>query len=331
MLGQCGRANLNLIAHSDSFEIDDPHDPYRAHRFPLRVAKRPQLQWNSRAIMRSIFFGGIAMKRMLLGLAAIAALINTPVLAADLQVKAPPPPPPPASSWTGFYVGVDGGYGWNQSTGNRECYNPAGVLFAACVLQNAPTGITPNGGLAGGEAGYNWQSGVVVTGIETDLQWSGMRASGAFVAGPPFIGSTYSNTDNMNWFGTTRGRIGLLVTPQLLAYGTIGGIYAHESVSTVLTIPGAVSLLTWPSNLATTRAGAVAGIGLEYAFNGNFSAKIEGLYYDLGSLEPRFQCPTAAVTCTPGFIEGGSFAWRGNMIRAGLNWHWGGGPIYGKD
>jgi len=266
------------------------------------------------------------MKKTFIGIATIVALMGTPVFAADLLVKAPPPPP--AWSWTGFYVGVDGGYGWNQRTGDRDCFNPAGIFFAACVLQANPTDIRPRGGLIGGEAGYNWQTGIVVTGIETDLQWSGIRASGTFIAGPPFIGSTYSNTDNMNWFGTARGRIGLLVTPHLLAYVTGGVMYAHESVSTVLTIPPA---LIWPANAATTRAGGVAGMGLEYAFNGNLSAKVEGLYYDLGSLNPRFSCPPAAATCTPGFTEGGTFGWRGTMVRAGLNWHFGGGPIYAKD
>jgi outer membrane immunogenic protein len=268
---------------------------------------------------------------------ACAAILGVtgPAFAADMPVKAPPPPPPTAWSWTGFYVGVDGGYGWNRSAGNSLCINPAGILFAAdCTSPTGPV-MRPSGGLFGGEAGYNYQSGVVVTGIETDLQWSGIKGSGTTPLNEPiFVGpvASYSATGSMDWFGTTRVRIGILPEEHLLVYATGGAFYGDESVTaTGIALPGHVPAI-FPASASTTRVGGTVGAGLEYAFNGNLSAKVEGLYYDMGTLTAAFTCPAGATTCTPsGSTQGGTFPMRGTIWRAGLNWHFNSGPIYAKE
>ncbi len=100
------------------------------------------------------------MKKILLGIAAIAALVATPALAADLALKAPPPPPPP--SWTGFYIGLDGGAGFNTQTGNNININPAGVVSGTGAGGPIADVISPLGGFFGGQAGYNWQNGTFV-------------------------------------------------------------------------------------------------------------------------------------------------------------------------
>jgi outer membrane immunogenic protein len=68
------------------------------------------------------------MKKITLAIAAIAALLGTPALAADMDVKAPTPPPPPARSWTGFYVGLQGGAGWGTTMFNATSSN---ICFTA--------------------------------------------------------------------------------------------------------------------------------------------------------------------------------------------------------
>lgn len=269
------------------------------------------------------------MKKSIIGLIAIGALIAAPAMAADMgmPVKAPPAPVAPAYSWTGFYLGVEGGGGWNNATGERTCYNPAGVFFGPGCTPNAQGHVvSPSGGLFGGTAGYNLQSGSIVYGVETDIQWSDIKATSTVPIGLGAPAGTYTATDNLDWFGTARGRIGFLVTPQLLAYATGGVIYGNESLATTTVIFADGHI--YPATASTTRAGGVVGGGLEYAFAGNLSAKIEGLYYDMGTVNLAFTCPAGATTCSPGYTEGGRFAEKGVIVRGGLNWHFNwGGPI----
>jgi outer membrane immunogenic protein len=258
------------------------------------------------------------MKAGLLGLAIAAVLIAAPAMAADMPVAAPPAPVP-AWNWTGFYIGVNAGYGQNDPTGDRTCINPAGIVFGAGCSQNIQGhAIRPAGALAGGTAGYNFQFDKIVLGIETDVQWSDIKASSSVLIRPAAPVCCFNASDNLNWFGTTRGRIGFLATPQLLAYATGGFIYGNENVVATTAFP---SGFAYPATGSSTRTGGVVGAGLEYAFTNNISAKVEGLYYDMGVLSVSFLCPAGATNCTPGYREGGAFSERGYMVRGGLNWH----------
>jgi outer membrane immunogenic protein len=262
------------------------------------------------------------MRKAFIALAAGAALVHSPALAADMVYNAPVSPPPPIWSWTGLYIGVDGGYGWNEKTGGSVCINPKGDVFGTgCTLPSGPV-TQPTGGLFGGEAGYNLQRGRIVVGIETDLQWSGIAGSGTALLSDllepktkilPGPVATYTATNSMDWFGTTRARIGVVNFEQLLLYATGGAIYAKETATaTGVALPGHVPAV-FPATGATTRAGGIVGGGLEYAFNSALSAKIEGFYYDMGTLTAAFTCPGAGAMCTPGYAENGKFALRGSI------------------
>jgi len=255
------------------------------------------------------------MKRIVTGLAAVAALIGTPALAADMVTKAPPPPPAPTWSWAGAYVGINGGYGWNDSTGNFACTAPGGGGVGCPIWSTA---VRPEGGLFGGQIGYNKQNGTFVYGVETDLQWSGIRASPtfAFPATTPIggggalgVASTFNTTQNLQWFGTARVRLGITAAPQALIYVTGGLIYGHESVSFNNTLPATAYLASGGS----TQVGGTVGGGVEYAFNPTLSGKIEGLYYDMGSQSLTYANPAT------GFTDTESYVYRGAIIRGGLN------------
>jgi len=115
---------------------------------------------------------GVAMKRTLIIVAALATLIGTPALAADMALKAPPPPPP-APSWTGFYIGVHAGGGWNR--GNlRADYLPFPTFGVNPTLATS----TGSGALGGGQVGYNWQAGPNwVVGVEGDISKTGINST----------------------------------------------------------------------------------------------------------------------------------------------------------
>ena len=185
--------------------------------------------------------------------------------------------------------------------------------------------MKPAGGLVGGTAGFNYQMGAFVSGIETDLQWSDIKASQTGTA-PCCIPALLtplglSTSQNLDWFGTVRGRLGFAAGPALF-YGTGGLIYGQEAVSSLVSFPTGV---TYPASASSTRAGWTAGAGIEYAFNPHLTAKLEGLYYDMGSQT------ISATSTVPGYVSNTTFNYQGVIVRAGLNWKfdWG-GPVVAR-
>jgi len=271
--------------------------------------------------------------------------------AADLpSFKAPPPPPPlpaPIMTWNGFYVGLNAGGTWSQSSTANISAVPLfndplwlqGNAFAVSAAGAVPTS-NASGFIGGGQIGYNWQfAGTFVAGVEADIQ--GVATSGGRngVAGVVFNGltgaagvTTSQVGKQLDYFGTVRGRLGYLVTPTLLAYGTGGLAY------------GGVGLSAYQSSFDTggfygpgfggrtfndTLIGWTAGGGLEWMFMPNWSAKAEYLYYDLGSVTNNLG-PLAGLSYTftlpPGSI-GWAYAsnvsarFNGHIVRAGVNYH----------
>lgn len=202
------------------------------------------------------------MKRFVL--AAVAAVVMSAAAnAADLPRRQAMPVKAPdyvaAYNWTGFYVGINGGYGWGRS-------NFSGIPTTGS--------FDVNGWLLGGTVGYNWQAGQAVFGLEADLDYSDMRGNAA-------CGAFNCGTRNQ-WFGTARGRIGYAFD-RFMPYVT-GGLAFGDIKASVTGFPGATQ----------TKLGWTLGAGVEVALQGRWTAKAEYLYADLGS----FDCG-AACTATP--------------------------------
>jgi outer membrane immunogenic protein len=271
------------------------------------------------------------MKRSLI-LATLLIGVAAPAFAADLPRKAAPPPPPPVPvlNWTGFYIGINGGYSWGRSSRDLNFFNPVnGVVLATAT----GGGRELNGGVFGGQLGYNWQTANWVFGFETDAQWTGQKGSttvlcpvaGCFptavVAG---TGVAATVTDKLEWFGTFRGRGGVLVTPSVLLYAT-GGL-AYGSLQTDLGLSGFTAAgvpVTIAGSRSRDKFGWTIGGGIEAMFGTNWSAKLEYLYMDLGSVSNSVVFPTAA-----GFPLGANVTSRvtDSIIRAGINYHFSAGP-----
>lgn len=179
-------------------------------------------------------------------LALVAGTVLAPAAwAADLGGQRRPPPiayEDSPFSWTGFYIGTHLGYGWSD------------VSWQETPAFNGNHSGT--GALAGGQVGYNWQSGRVVYGVEGDM-------SGSWIdGGNGCCGHT------INWLGSVRGRLGLAVGSdnRTLLYATAGAAWADIDYSSV-------------GSFSNTHFGWVAGAGIERALTPNLSAKIEYLYY----------------------------------------------------
>jgi outer membrane immunogenic protein len=242
-------------------------------------------------------------------LAGAAALLGTAVSAqaADMAVKAPYLKAPVAMvyDWTGFYIGVNAGVGIGRDYTRLAA--PGGPSFEASYLN-------PQGGFGGGQIGYNYQVpntmfGALVFGVEADFQGTGMRDSytcllTCTLPGAGGIASQFNQ--KLDWFGTVRGRVGIATGP-VLTYVTAG--WAYGSVKTTLTETiGTTAAFSSNQN----RGGWTVGSGVEASLGGNWSGKIEYLWFTLGDRLDLFTLNT--------FPQAMSTDVREQIFRVGLNY-----------
>ena len=202
------------------------------------------------------------------GIAAVALLV-TPLAAGAADIPRPVFKGPLRSvvayyNWTGFYVGLNAGYGWGTSN------------WSSPAISNTPKGM-----LIGLTAGYNWQAGSMVYGFEGDFNWSMMK-------GDAPCGIATCETEN-TWLGTARLRVGYAFD-RFLPYLTGGGAFGDIKANN--TNPGF-------GTASATKFGWTLGGGLEYAFLGNWTVKGEYLYVNLGS----FDCGTACSLTPPANVD----------------------------
>jgi outer membrane immunogenic protein len=303
------------------------------------------------------------MRRIFIGIAGIASLLTTSAFAADLAPRPYTKAPvivDPGYDWTGFYVGANIGYSWGRSSGTLSFSD----TVSGAILNSNATRFDLDGVIGGGQIGYNWQKSNWVFGLEGDIQGSGQRGStnaacpgGAptpiaalsSACAPGHVGDTTPGnvvafpvtinlSEKLEWFGTVRGRIGPTITPTILAYvtgglaygqvnvaGTIGGtnITGQNGTNTSTLTPVAGSF----SN-STTKVGWTVGAGVEGVVSGNWTARIEYLYMDLGSVSGTFVTP---ITAPSGAFLTSRYSSHitDNIVRVGLNYRWG-GPVVAK-
>jgi opacity protein-like surface antigen len=159
----------------------------------------------------------------LLSTVGALGLCGAAASAADLGAPMYKAPSPAGYNWTGFYVGANGGFG-----GDRFEYPFS--FGSVPVLGLGPTTgtstLNSSGFFGGGQVGFNWQAGQsLVLGVEADFDDADIKGL-ANTSANTFSGNVGTKLD---WFGTVRGRVGFLVTPQALLYGTGGWAYGHTT------------------------------------------------------------------------------------------------------
>ncbi|BAL78185.1 outer membrane protein [Bradyrhizobium cosmicum] len=253
------------------------------------------------------------MKRI--AFAALAALAATSASAADMAASNYTKAPAMAAvaSWTGFYAGLNVGYGFNDPVATFT----ANDVVSNSIIGNVGTAASPvaydvKGVLGGAQAGYNWQvSPNWLIGFEADFQGSDIKGSAASpyaVIGRP---GQIEAQQNVEWFGTLRARAGLLATSKLLVYGTGGFAYGSVREDSILSntigftavaggggvsavCAAAAACYTGPTTKILT--GYAVGGGFEYAAWRNVSLKAEYLYVNLGSSNITSTAPATAGT-----------------------------------
>jgi outer membrane immunogenic protein len=224
------------------------------------------------------------MKRILLTTVSLGVLsLLSPAFGADLPTYSKAPAfAAPVYDWTGVYFGVFGGGGYGNHNINNALGNTGNADFTA--------NYSSTGGVAGGELGYNWQSGIYVVGIEGDLFWSGIKGNDASAIAAGVYPLTSVDADNLRWGGTIRARGGFTIDRWLMFFtgGYAFGDIDHTNTDAV----GGVDRFTVHAN------GLTAGAGFAYALTNNVIGKFEYRYYNFNGynrpgtpLTPNGQLP----------------------------------------
>lgn len=237
----------------------------------------------------------------------------------NAPAAAPPPPDPAATAWrwTGLYAGLNAGYGVGNGSFREFQFidptvPPAGGELTHYFSSYAPQKISPQGALAGGQLGYNWQFDRLVIGVEGDAQWSGQKdtACAAGCTAPP-----ETLTQRLNWLATVRGRLGYAERGYLL-YVTAGGALAEIQETELFSDFNSLV----PSTFKRTNGGWVAGGGIEAWVFGNWTVKAEYLHFDLGSVSHTY--PTGLPVGPFNIVTslGSQAQIRNDVVRIGLNY-----------
>jgi outer membrane immunogenic protein len=218
---------------------------------------------------------------------AIGAMLDMAAAsAADLSLKSPSYPQPiPAFSWSGFYAGVNVGYGWGSND-----WNSSGIFEDPTFTVGSVRPKT-NGVLGGVQAGANYQIASWVFGVETD--WAFMHGKGSFDSTfsspvPGTINATITGTSQIEWLATFTGRAGYAWDRSL--FYIKGGVAAagyKDGLDLFTSQPSPPAFIDFGSKDNTLVGWIVAG-GYEYAFSPRWSAKIEYNYVDLGKTSEKF-------------------------------------------
>jgi outer membrane immunogenic protein len=235
-----------------------------------------------------------------------------------------PAEPPLASRWGGFYGGINFGGGWTEGTSASSCINSVTNTPSGCTLIN-PSGPNTAGLIGGGQVGYmtpldlGWGVPLVVGG-EVDLEGSGMSNSQSIappiplVDFPPCTTCSFYAKQSLDWLASLRARVGVPVDDMLI-YATggvmFGGANAYQSISFTNTSSG-----SYTAAAHEALAGPTFGGGVEFRLWGPWSARLEGLYYDLGKMRTVAE-PTG--TAFVNFSNTKIFAFRGGIIRLAVN------------
>jgi len=205
-------------------------------------------------------------------------------------------------NWTGFYIGANAGVGLSR--------DPASVVIASTPAGGSSSVVGAVGAFGGGQIGYNWQTGNILFGVETDFQGAALQDDRTCtLTCMDFEANRYDQ--HLDWFGTARGRIGL-TTGSVLGYVTGGLAYGGVTTANLVSVGASTTPFYWHQ----TRTGWTVGSGIEAALPGNWTGKVEYLYLDLGS--DRGILPLAGTGGVTSSID-----YRQHIVRVGVNYRFG--------
>jgi outer membrane immunogenic protein len=249
------------------------------------------------------------MKNLVIGVVGLAAVgISGAASAADLPARTYAKSPPPAYvaavyDWSGFYIGVNGG--WGGANNSWSLQSPGGPF---------PEGNTnASGGVVGGQIGYRWQSGPAVFGVEAQGNWANLSSQNTSLAA---LNAGIDNYSNLDAFGLFTGQIGYAWNNVLL-YAKGGAAVTDTQYNDLVTGIGTVVATS-----SDTRWGGVVGAGLEVGFAPNWSAAVEYDHLFMGN-------NTDNLAGAAGPFATDTIGQNVDLVTARLNYRFG-GPVVAR-
>jgi opacity protein-like surface antigen len=268
------------------------------------------------------------MKRSCVAGAVLTCGLAGSALAADMPIKAPPVPRV-VSDWTGFYIGIHGGYGWARPSISDFDLNQSNPNSLSGAEPSLPAPKL-RGAVFGGHAGYNWQWGQRgVVGLEIDYSAANLKSTQeVFVDADAAHIETRTLQSKLDGLASTRARVGFLVGPEFLLYGTGGAAWGHTKFTDTDALSAAAPGEIFQVNIS--RAGAnhfgwVAGAGGEWKlWDTGVMLRVEYLHYDFGSASLAFDT-TITTTNNGAHFKGDSFnvplgRLTTDVVRGGLSY-----------
>jgi opacity protein-like surface antigen len=253
------------------------------------------------------------LKRHLLASVGLVSLTVASSAASAADITLLPRPPAAIWSWSGLYIGGHIGYGWGRDPFTDVIFNGKAPL----------TGINSKGPVWGFQAGANWQAGAWVGGLEIDLSGTNIKGSSSVSSTlsdeDSTVSTTTTRTDKFDLLGSARARLGYLLWPDVLLYGTGGLAWTRfvqsSDTAIVLTSPAGTTSISASISNPSWRFGVVVGAGVEARlWDSNWLARLEYLHYDFGD------------SGSSSFTDGGSFT-SGHLtvdvVRTGLSYKFG--------
>ena len=245
------------------------------------------------------------MKRFLLAAIALVAM-SVAAPAADLPAytKAAPVMMPALYDWSGFYLGLNGGWG----TENRcwDSISATGAVLASDGCHNT------SGGFAGGQMGYRFQTGPWVWGMELQGDWANLKGSSASIVNPGFV-----NRSRMDAFGLFTGQVGYAFNTALLYFKGGAAVVADRNDI----VSNGVVFATAPGD---NRWGGTVGLGAEFTFAPDWSAAVEWDHLFIANNNTTFTTVIGSTLFSTDRVRGDA-----DMISVRVNYRWG-GPVVGK-
>lgn len=260
------------------------------------------------------------MKRsFIFALAAIGSIASASASDINFPVKAVPYSA--VYDWSGFYAGLNAGYGWSKESMGIGGGNSLGSAIVSTGVVPGQIKTDANGAVLGGQIGYNKQFGMWIVGLEADAEWANLKGSDTrLVTTAPLglpLSLTTTGSNTLDWYASAVGRVGFTPIDRFMVYGKGGVAFGGITNTANVTLAGPVPLNAAAiGSFGDSHVGWTAGGGVEYAVMHNLIFGVDYSYLNFGDSSANFGATVAKTPVLFTAMHADDF----HIVKARLNY-----------